>query len=137
MRTGRPRTATALLNVRGSFLKNPQRKRNREPIAEGEAVKPPFVKGVAARLWSEYAPLVSAMGLLKRVDSFNFGMWCCLAAEFQKDPDHMDTSRIAQLRQMSERFGLDAAARAKLEVKQTQPSTEDPAEKYFQDHGIQ
>jgi hypothetical protein len=41
------------LNVRGSFLKNTQRKRNREPIAKGEAVKPPFVKGVAARLWSE------------------------------------------------------------------------------------
>jgi phage terminase small subunit len=49
----------------------------------------------------------------------------------------MDTSRIAQLRQMSERFGLDAAARAKLEVKQLQPPSEDPAEKYFEDHGIQ
>jgi phage terminase small subunit len=56
---------------------------------------------------------------------------------FQKDPEHMDTSRIAQLRQMSERFGLDAAARAKLEVKQLQPPSEDPAEKYFEDHGIQ
>jgi phage terminase small subunit len=126
----RPRKPTALLEVRGAFITHPERKRTGEPIAEGEARKPPFVKGVAARLWAEYAPLVAAMGILKRVDSFNFGMWCCLAAEFQKNPDRMDTSRIAQLRQIGERFGLDAGARAKLSVTQAQKS-EDPAEKYF------
>ena len=58
----RPRTPTTLLEVRGAFIKDPQRRRLHEPIAEGEAKKPAFVKGIAARIWREYAPRVAAMG---------------------------------------------------------------------------
>jgi len=126
----RPRKPTALLEVAGAFIKDPQRKRSGEPVANGEAVKPRFVKGTAARIWREYAPLVAAMGLLKAVDSFNFGVWCCLAAEFEKDPEGMLANRIGQMRQLGERFGLDAGARAKLAVTEAQKS-EDPAEKYL------
>jgi phage terminase small subunit len=126
----RPRTPTALLEVRGAFGKNPKRKRAGEPVAEGEAVKPRFVKGTAARIWREYAPLIAAMGLLKAVDSFNFGVCCCLAAEFDNDHKRMPANRIAQMWQVGERFGLDAGARAKLAVTAEQKS-EDPADKYL------
>jgi phage terminase small subunit len=126
----RPRKPTTLLEVRGAFVKNPNRKRGHEPIAEGVAVKPRFVKKTAACLWREYAPRVAAMGILKEVDSFNFGVWCCLAAEFEKDSQAMPANRIAQMRQVGERFGLDAGARAKLAVTEGD-KINDPAEKYL------
>src|SRR5215471_8545973 len=127
----RPRKPTALLELQGAFQKNPQRRRTHKPIADGEAKKPRFVKGAAARLWGEYAPRVAAMGLLKAVDAFNFGVWCCLAAEFEKHSQRMPANRIAQMRQVGERFGLDAGARAKLAVRQQESTVDDPAEKYF------
>lgn len=127
---GRPRTATAILNAKGSFEKNPDRKRTAEPLAEGEAVRPSFVRGRAKRIWDRYAPLVAQMDLLKAVDAHNFGVWCCLAAEFEEGPGRMTAARISQMRQAGERFGLDPGARARLSVGKQKPE-KDPAEKYF------
>ena len=71
-------------------------------------------------------------GLLKAVDAFNFAVWCCLAAEFEKDAERMTAARIAQMRQVGERFGLDAGARAKLAVTaEHKIEEEDPADKYL------
>lgn len=130
MKTGRPRTATAIQEAKGAFDKNPQRRRTGEPVADGEAARPPFVKGAAAKIWQHYAPLVAKMGLLKAVDSHNFGVWCCLAAEFAKDPERMNANRITQMRQMGEKFGLDPRSRAALGSGDGDED-KDPADQYF------
>jgi hypothetical protein len=125
----RPRKSVAILEATGAFDKNPNRKRTSEPVAEGDAIKPKYLKGLASRLWDQFAPKLTKMGTLKAVDAPGLATWCCLEAEFQKDPAGMKASRITQKRAYEERFGMSAGARAKISTKGDQP--EDPAEKYF------
>jgi phage terminase small subunit len=126
----RPRTPSAILEQRGAFEVHPERKRDGEPIPDGTAVKPKFVKGAAARIWAEYAPRLLALKLLTSVDAHTFGAWCCLTAELEKDSEKFTASRYAQWRALGERFGLDPSSRARMSIKDT-VGTEDPAEKYF------
>jgi phage terminase small subunit len=100
-----------------------------EPKPEGEARKPAFLKGRAAKIWAEYAPQLIRLRLLTEIDAHHFAAWCSLAAEFERDPQRMTASRIAQMRTLGSLFGLDPSSRARLSVKD-QP-TSDPASKYF------
>ena len=125
-----PRKPTAILEAKGAFDKNPNRKRSGEPIAEGDAVKPRFVKGRASKVWDEIAPLLRNMGTLKAVDSIAFGTFCCLQAEFEKNPREMTAARITQKRFYEERFGMNPSARAKMAV-EGEGKSKDPAERYF------
>jgi phage terminase small subunit len=128
----RPKKATAILEATGAFEKNPDRKRHSEPTAEGEPVKPKFIKGSASRIWDEYAPKLVKMGTLKAVDSAGFATWCFLESEFQKEPSRMTAALFTQKRAYEERFGMSAGARAKLSVGDAEKK-KDPAEKYFED----
>jgi len=124
-----PRKPTAILEATGAFDKNPNRKRPLEPIAEGEALKPKYLKGLASRLWDEFIPKLTKMGTLKAVDGPGLATWCCLEAEFEEDPGRMTASRITQKRAYEERFGMSAGARAKISLEDGKSG--DPAEKYF------
>ena len=128
----RPKKPSTILETLGAFEKNPDRKREGEPIADGEPIKPKYIKGSASRIWDEYAPKLVKMGTLRAVDSPGFGTWCCLEARFQKEPSRMTASLISQKRFYEERFGMSAAARAKMSINHVQ-SKKDPAEKYFDD----
>jgi hypothetical protein len=128
----RPNKPSAILETLGAFDKNPGRKREGEPIADGEPIKPKYIKGAACRIWDEYAPKLVKMGTLKAVDSPGFATWCCLEAGFQKEPSRMTASLITQKRAYEERFGMSAAARAKMSINHVH-SKKDPAEKYFDD----
>jgi len=126
-------TPTAILEAKGAFEKNPNRKRDAEPVADGEPIKPKHLKGAASRIWDEYCPRLVKMGTAYEVDSAALAAWCCLQAEFQKDPARMNSSRIAQMRAYEDRFGMNASARAKLGSSPANKPT-DPAEKYFGDN---
>jgi phage terminase small subunit len=102
-----------------------------EPAPEGKPQKPKFLKGRAAKIWDEYAPQLTAMGVLTSVDSHTFAAWCCLAAEFERAPDRMQAARIAQMRALAAAFGLEASARSRLTTSDGKPNKEDPADKYF------
>jgi hypothetical protein len=129
----RPKKPSSVLNTLGAFEHDPQRKRASEPIAEGSAVKPKYLKGLPAKIWDEYAPILEKMGTLFAVDAPGFATWCCLEAEFQKEQSRMTSARITQKRAYEERFGMSSGARAKMGVTDGEKAKKDPAEKYFDD----
>lgn len=130
----RPFKPTKLLEVLGSFEHDPQRRRDAEPMAEGKAVKPKYLKGLASRIWDEYAPKLEKMGILYAVDAPALATWCCLEAEFQKDQSRMHASRITQKRGYEGTLGMSPGTRSKLGVTNggNVEHGADPAEEYLQ-----
>lgn len=129
---GRRPTPTELKLVTGNPGKRPLN--DQEPKPEGEVKRPSFVKGRAARVWNQYAAGLIAAGVLTAWDVDMFGAWCCLMAEFQKDPDAFTASKISQMRALASSFGLTAADRSRIRVSPEKQSV-DPAEKYFKRPG--
>jgi phage terminase small subunit len=129
----RPRKPTILLETSGAFDKNPNRKREGEPVPpDGEPIKPKYLKGKALQVWKLYAPICFGMGTLKRGDEAEFATWCDMQAEYEKDPSRFQTSRVAQKRAYAEKFGIaGAGSRAKLGVTDGGKNQVDPAAKYL------
>jgi hypothetical protein len=128
----RPFKPTAVLEVLGSFEHDPQRKRDAEPMAEGKAVKPKYLKGLASRIWEEYAPKLEKMGILYAIDAPALATWCCLEAEFQREQSRMKASRITQKRSYEGLLGMSPGTRSKLGVTNGRNVEADAAEKYLQ-----
>jgi hypothetical protein len=130
----RPPKATSILDVTGAFDKNPNRKREGEPVAPaGNLDKPRVLKGVASKIWDVYAPICFGMGTLCHGDEGEFATWCVLQSQFEKDPDRFCevASLIAQKRTTAEKFGIaGAGSRAKIAIDKGKES-KDPADKYL------
>lgn len=128
MRGRRPKP-TALKRVTG----NPGGRRlpDHELQPEGKAVMPKYLRGIAARLWKEYAPQLDALGTLTAVDSAQFAVWCSLAADFERRPSEMCASKIAKMIDLAGRFGMDASSRARLGTGDGKHKDKDPAEEFF------
>jgi len=113
----RARTATALLDARGAFAKNPDRKRVdpevKQPFPD---VAPANLTPVQVKWWHRVVEMVPD-AVLTGADPLVVRICACLAAEFAVDPDKMPTARIAQLRGVMGELGLSPSARAKLAVK--------------------
>jgi phage terminase small subunit len=122
---GQRPTATIVKLARG----NPGKRRIRddEPIASGRPVKPPKLRGRAAKLWDE---VVEFAFWLAAADSYKLHIWCELQAEFEQDSGRMLSSRIAQLRAVGSELGLDPAARARLKTGPTNDK-KDPAAEFL------
>lgn len=136
----RPRKATAVLEATGAFEKNPDRRRENEPIPPAADPIKPKLKGRASKVWDEFAPICIGMGTLKRGDELEFATYCELQAEYEKDKAAFQTSRMALKGKYAERFGiLGSGSRAKLSLdgpgwanrEQAKPPV-DAADKYFQ-----
>jgi hypothetical protein len=127
-----PHKPTKILEVLGSFEHDPQRKRGSEPVTEGKAVKPKYLKGLASKIWDEYAPKLEQMGILFAIDAPGLATWCCLEAEFQKDQSRMVSARITQKRSYEGLLGMSPGTRSKLGVTNGRNVEVDAAEKYLQ-----
>jgi phage terminase small subunit len=121
-----------MLEATGAFIKNPDRARDGEIKPEGHATRPKFLKGRAAKIWEEYAPQLTKLGVLTSIDAHQFATWCSLAAQLEDDPEGLDTSRIAQMSKIASCFGMDPSARAKLCIVSREKETSDPSDKYLQ-----
>lgn len=110
---GRHRKPTALKVLQGNPGKRPLPEN--EPVPpEGEVVRPKMRSKRATRVWDEYAPMVTAMGLLTPVDVPAFAMLCALIAESERDPEGMAAARIGRMESLFSRFGMDPSSRARL-----------------------
>lgn len=87
---------------------------NDEPVPTGEVVKPAWLRPSAGILWDQYAPELIELGLITSIDVEKFGQWCTLAAMFRRQPHKMPANLIARMDSMSERFGMDPSARARM-----------------------
>jgi phage terminase small subunit len=113
----RPRTATKILEARGAFKKNPNRKRDHEPQS-GLA----FPKRPPSRLtpeqraaWREVVRIAPG-GVLTGADTVTVEIVAVLLAEFRADSRAFPTNRLARLTSEMGKIGLSPSARAGLEI---------------------
>ena len=112
-----PRVATAVLDARGSFKKNPDRKRDGEPEPTGVFPdEPPHsLKPHGQKMWLEIIAAVPA-GVLSNADVFVVEIAAALLSEFRHDSAGMQTARIQRLTAELGKLGLSPSDRAKLSV---------------------
>jgi phage terminase small subunit len=75
---------------------------------------PKWLTGTAAMVWAEYAPQLTELGLLRRLDTETFTGWCIQAARMRDTPDQMTPAHFAQLRIFGECFGMNPSARSRI-----------------------
>ena len=101
-------------------------------VDTGPAVMPAYVnrRKRAVALWNEYAPALELLGTLKAESAGMFGVWCMLMAEFERNPNRMPASKIAQIRFLSSSLGMDPSTRGKFSTPKPN-ANQDPAEEFF------
>jgi phage terminase small subunit len=112
----RPRTATAILEARGAFKKDPQRLRV-DPVTTGELSKVPprHLKADQKRAWRRIVKIAPAK-VLQDSDEIMVELAAVLLAEFQADPAGMQTSRLLRLETQLGKLGLSPSDRARVGV---------------------
>lgn len=115
----RPRTATKILEFKGSFKKHPERARKAEPKSKGAFPKsvPKHLTDSQKKYWREMVKKVPA-GVLTISDVFTVELVVILWDEFRTNPATMPTSRITRLTTEMGKLGLSPSDRAKLTVDQ-------------------
>lgn len=111
---GRPRTATSILEAKGAFRKDPQRKREDPEVTDPfPDIAPANLNPLQVKWWHRIVKMAPD-AVLTGADQVIVRICAVLAAEFASDPAKMPTARIAQLRSVMGELGLSPAARAKL-----------------------
>ena len=106
----RPRTPTALMELRGSFDRHPERKRPNEPDPGPLDPTPPaHLPDEIKETWTEVIGIIPP-GVAKSSDSvaleaLSFILWNC------RDREWRDTPMMLRLEQLLGRFGLTPASR--------------------------
>lgn len=110
----RPRTATAILDAKGAFRKDPARRRKDPEVKDpfpGEA--PADLEPLEVKWWHLLAKQVPA-GVLTGADQAKMTIMAGLMAEYMADRKGMATARLSLLDKMMGQFGLSPSDRAKL-----------------------
>ena len=113
----RPRTATAILEARGAFKSNPDRKRE-DPKCSSPFpdVAPENLTPLQVKWWHSIRRMVPD-GILTGADQLTVHLAAVLWSEFMVDSAGMNTGRIGQMRSVMGSLGLSPADRAKLATK--------------------
>lgn len=115
----RPRTATAILEARGAFVRNPKRERaDPECSSPFPTVAPSHLNPLQVKCWHIIREITPTT-VLQGADILAVELAACLWAEFRADPVEMTNGRIGQLRSALGALGLSPADRAKLAVAPT------------------
>jgi len=113
----RPRTAMEILEARGAFAKNPQRRRPPEPKPTNALRKrpPAHLNDKQRQAWRRIVR-IAPPGVLTNADEIMLELTSCLLAEFMVDPGAMATPRIARLERQLGKLGLSPQDRINLEL---------------------
>lgn len=116
----RPRTPTAVLEMRGAFKVHPGRRRPDEPKPTGELGDPPaHLTAAAVDAWREIAEAAPA-GVLTNADRLAVEIAATLMAQFRAG-DLLPAS-VGHLRGILGRMGLTPADRAGMSIPQPEPT---------------
>lgn len=112
----RPRTPTNLLDARGAFKRNPQRRRDGEPVVREPLGAPPVsLAGAALVAWNEIV-MTAPIGVLTEADRLAVEMAAHLLAEFRTDPTAFLPAKLMRLQSLLGTFGMTPSDRAKLSI---------------------
>lgn len=116
----RPRTPTNVLDARGAFRKDPQRKRE-DPETVGDLGKPPaHLTAEAADCWKEIAKL-APRGVLTGSDRLSVEVASNLMSQFRLNPVEFPAAKLVRLEALLGKFGMTPADRAKVGGKKDAP----------------
>jgi hypothetical protein len=118
----RPRTATAILQLKGSYKKHPERKRKNEPIPTGPLGDPPkFLSKGEKAAWLDLASIIPP-GVLMNSDRWAVEIAVRIMAKV-RDPKGgiggkfgASVGEVAQMNGLLSRMGMTPADRSKVGV---------------------
>lgn len=119
----RPRTPTAVLEARGAFKKNPQRRKARagEPKPAGGVGAPPdYLSERRQNIWHELALQAPWLTVSDRV---TLEIATSLLSEFRRG--RMSNEALNTLLRTTSKLGLDPSGRAKVSVPQKVEDADD------------
>jgi len=109
----RPRTPTNVLELRGAFKKDPQRKRS-EPETVGTLTDAPdYLDDEVRAIWAEFVKC-APIGVMTESDRLSLEIACHLMREFRQNPVEFTAAKIGRLQALLGSFGMTPADRAKL-----------------------
>ncbi|MDB5937533.1 MAG: hypothetical protein JWQ01_4877 [Massilia sp.] len=111
---GRPRTPSNILDARGAFNKNPNRRRVDEPEPNGEIGDAPerFTEDERTA-WAEIVGTCAA-GVFCKSDRIAIEVASVLLAMFRADPAGIPGAKLARLDSLMARFGMTPSDRSKV-----------------------
>jgi hypothetical protein len=116
----RPRTPTNVLDARGSFKKNPQRKRQDAETSGPLSDAPAHMGGAALHAWNEIAAC-APRDVLTDSDRLALEVAAHLLAQFREDPTEFPAAKLVRLEALLGKFGMTPADRAKVGGKKEAP----------------
>lgn len=121
----RPRTPSNVLELRGAFTKNPQRRRKGEPKPTGEIGS--YSPGSIGKedIWNE---LVSNCppNVLTNSDRLALEIAVEYLHQFRTNPFSCSSERVKTLINLLARFGMTPSDRAKLSLPEKERESDDP-----------
>lgn len=112
----RPRTPTNLLDARGAFKKDPQRRRDAEPVVREPIGAPPAeLSGEELRWWQEIVTR-APLGVLTMADHVSVLLAAKLLAEAMADFASFNPAKLGRLQSLLGTFGMTPSDRAKLSI---------------------
>ena len=116
----RPRTPTNVLDARGAFKKNPQRRRqDAEPSGQLGAA-PAHLECEALQAWEEIKRS-APRDVLTESDRLALEVAAQLLAQFRTDPVEFPAAKLVRLEALLGKFGMTPADRAKVGGKKEAP----------------
>lgn len=117
---GRPRTPTNVLDARGAFKKNPQRRRQDAEAAGELSGAPAHLTGGALQAWEEITRS-APRDVLTESDRLALELAAQLLAQFRADPVEFPAAKLVRLEALLGKFGMTPADRAKVGGKKEAP----------------
>jgi phage terminase small subunit len=121
---GRNRTPTAILDAKGAFIANPQRKRTQEPKTQGASGlgRPPkYLSEPQREIWKELAKSMLP-GVALESDRDAFEMMVRLTDMMRNRFDEMRAADRVQLASLWSKFAKNPADRSKVAAEPTKES---------------
>jgi hypothetical protein len=113
----RPRKASKVLELKGAFLKDPQRARHDEPepTVKLPEVPPAHLAHDAKQCWLELKR-IAPDGVLFESDGPSIELCANLLAEYRLDPVAFPSNRLGHLRAAINALGMNPGERSKIIV---------------------
>jgi len=120
----RPRTPTKILEARGTFRKNPARKREGEPEVKDPLGAPPeILSPEEVSAWMEVADM-TPMGVLTRADRLEVEFAARLVVKIRANFDKVNITALRHLHTVLGKFGMNPSDRSKLSIEK--PKDDNP-----------
>lgn len=112
----RPRKPTKILELKGAFKKDPQRKRLSEPKSDTPLGDPPkHLRKKVQGIWCEIASHASP-DVLTASDRIALELAAELLFEFRIDPIEFPANKLSRLESLLAKFGMNPSDRSKMSV---------------------